>query len=462
MNSCPPEVVHVICSLLLPKDVANFRLVSKDLAVIGGHYLIDRIRFNASTSSVERLIGLSNHATFRQSVEILYWESAQLAYEISIDGVREVMQSTQVKEPEPSRPPDDANSREMRLYDRNVRKWKDSPQTVSESAVKLQFEKYEMELLAEDEAEELLLFGNALTTAVCNLSHLKEIRFDNAPKCRHMLSQRFLERFSDWKVPPPFDIDTGNSVYQFRWLLEAIARAPIKLERLYVRYLAPAFFEHPTEPPASASTMHNAMRNLKDISMHLRINEDHEHVDGGCFGILNRGGLRSMLSAAPLKKLSITFDKSPEGYRAPDLTNVLGVYAWPNLQSIRLSEMSTTEEDFMACLARQKQLRELDFGSICLEKGSWEHVVERMQKELSLDSMELFGVLVGNDPEYEEFWDMDALEIPHHSDAETESWSSDMDASSITLKMEIETYVLYGDEHDPNPFSIRDWSSILM
>ena len=321
---------------------------------------------------------------------------------------------------------------------------------------------YQEVIDAEEAAEDLLLFGgDALTTAISNLPRLKEIYFDNAPKCQHTLSKRFIQRFEKWEVPPPFEVDTGNTVYQLRWLLAAISG--LKIEKLFVRSLAPSFFETNTLVPASTTTVRDALANMKDVSIHFRLCEDHEHFgDGDCFGILDRGGLQDMLSSAPLlRKLSITFDENREGF-ATDLTNVLGEHSWSKLRSVTISHLTTTEDSFMLCLLRQTCLKELDLGCMRLEKGSWESVVVRMQQELSLEILEMSGVMLGDDPVNEEFWDMDSINVIDYDDMDSE-WDSDLeDELRTTLGLEIEAYILFGDEDSPNPFYAHEWISDLM
>ena len=125
MDSCPPEILHTICSLLDPKDISAIRLVKRDLAAIGAHYLIDKIRFHGSVASINRLTGLSQHAVFNQSVSALYWEAAQLSHDISMGTVREVMQKKLEIDAEmkPTPPTENASPREQRLYKRNLQKW---------------------------------------------------------------------------------------------------------------------------------------------------------------------------------------------------------------------------------------------------------------------------------------------------------------------------------------------------
>lgn len=463
MDSCPPEVLLAICSFLHPWDVAAIRLVRKDLAVIGAHYLVERIRFHASTASVERLTSISQNHFFRQSVKTLFWEAAQLRSVLSIDTVRSSMQAHNMDGPMPTPPSPGATAREKRLYERNIRKWYTNPENISEVAVKRQYRQCQKALNDQDDAEGLLMFGGeALMRAIGDLPKLKEIWYDNTPRCPHTLSNHFVERFDDWEIPPSFDLDTENSIYQFRFLLAAIAGSGTEVEKLVVRRLAPAVFEDDHSIPGLPTKIGDAMRTLKDINIHFRLNEHHEHYSlGGCFGILNKGGLQNMLSsAAQLQRLSITFDDNPEG-AATSLANVLGDHVWRGLRSITISNLTTTEDLFMECLLRQPQLTDLNFGFMTFSKGSWENVVGRMQQELSLSSMDLTGLLISTDRE-NEFWDMEAVDFKDHHATECHGDSDDSDSDDefrMTLGMEIEHYVVWGNKDFPNPFSEHDWIS---
>jgi hypothetical protein len=470
MDSCPAEVLHAICALLSPREVAAFRLVSKDLSVIGAHYLVDKVRFHTSPASVKRLTKMSKHAVFSHSVKTLHWEATRLESEITLPQLREVLQSAATAkatvEAKPKVPAPGASLREQRLFRRNLAKWtSDSKET--EQNTKSQFRKYKRLVASEDEAEDALLsYNSALTTAIRRFPRLKEVHFDNEPgKCQHMYSQRFGARFDKVEFPIPFDRDTGSTIWQIRELLTGIANSESTVEKLVVHSMAPSFFQFLTS--SNVKKIHKAVSPLKHISLWFRLDEDHEHVDdGGCFGILNRGGLRDMLAASPLlEHLAVRFDHYPEG-GVTALTNVLGDVEWPKLKCLRISQLQTTEEDLIACLNRQKSLREVSIGWMTLTKGSWEHVVELMQKNLSLDVADFEGFLASEDSETPEFWNTDMyspmpMEDFDYSDLDSmdeEEWYEAMMDEREHLGTLLDVYITVGEEDWQNPFYAYDWT----
>ena len=470
MDSCPAEVLHAICALLAPADIAAFRLVTKDLAAIGAHYLVDQVRFHTSQASIKRLQKMSKHAIFSHSVRVLYWEATRLDADITLPQLRDVMQkaaATKITvDAKPKAPPPGASLREQRLFRRNLAKWtSDSKET--EQNIKNQFRKYKRIVANEDEAEDAISsYNSALTTAIRRFPHLKEIHFDNEPsKCQHMYSQRFGARFDKVEFPIPFERDTGSTIWQIRELLIGIANSESKVEKLVVHSMAPSFFQFLTRP--TINQIHQAVCNLKHIRLRFRLDENHEHVDdGGCFGILNRGGLKDMLAAAPLlEHLAIRFDHFPEG-GVTTMANVVGDVVWPNLKCLRISQLSTSEEELMACLVRQTSLKEISIGWITLKNGSWEHTVERMQRELSLDLADFDGFLVSEDLETPEFWNTDMYSPMVMSDfdlndidsMDDDEWYEAMMDEREHLGTQLDIYITMGDEDWPNPFYAYDWT----
>lgn len=470
MDSCPAEVLHSICALLSPKDIAALRLVTKDLAAIGAHYLVDKVRFHTSQTSIKRLTKMSKHAVFSHSVKTLHWEATRLDPEITLPQLREVMQTVATgrarAEAKPKAPLPGASLREQRLFRRNLDKWTGDAKE-SEQNIKSQFRKYKKIVASEGDAEVALLPPNSvLATAIRKFPRLKEVHFDNEPsKCQHMYSQRFGARFEKVEFPIPFDRDTEATIWQIRELLIAIAQSESTIEKLFVHSMAPSFFQF--LPVPSLKKVHQAVSSLKHISLRFRLHEDHEHVDdGGCFGILNRGGLRDMLAASPLlEQLAIRFDHYPEG-GVTTLANVLGETEWPRLRCLHLSQLSAVEEELMACLNRQVSLKEVSMGWMTLTKGSWERVVERMQKELSLDVADFDGFLASEDTETPEFWNTDmysAMPIEEFEFSDLDSMDEDEWYEAIMGEREhlgslLDVYITVGDEEWPNPFYAYDWT----
>jgi len=134
---------------------------------------------------------------------------------------------------------------------------------------------------------------------------------------------------------------------------------------------------------------------------------------------------------------------------------------WSDLRSITISNLTTTEDLFMECLLRQPQLTDLNFGFMTFSKGSWKDIVGRMQQELSLKSIELTGLLISTDWD-DEFWDMEAVDFKdHHASGCQSDWDdSDSDEEfRVTLGMELEHYIVWGNKDLSNPFSEHDWIS---
>ena len=171
-----------------------------------------------------------------------------------------------------------------------------------------------------------------------------------------------------------------------------------------------------------------------------------------------------MLAASPqLEHLAIRFDHYPEG-GVTALKNVLGEVEWPKLKCLRISQLSTTEEELLACLVRQKSLNEVSIGWMTLTQGSWELVVERMQRELSLICADFDGFLASEDPQNPEFWNtdmyspMDDLDFSDMDSMDEEDFYDAMMDEREHLGALLDVYITMGDEEWPNPFYAYDWT----
>ena len=158
MDRCPSEVLHAICALLSPEDIAAFRLVAKGLAAIGAYYLVDTVRFHTSPTSLKRLTRMSKHAVFSHSVRKLHWEACTLQSEITLPQLRELMQNSKARaEAKPKIPHPSASLREHRLFRRNLAKWTNDTQATDEN-IRRQFRSYKRLVASENEAVDALLY----------------------------------------------------------------------------------------------------------------------------------------------------------------------------------------------------------------------------------------------------------------------------------------------------------------
>ena len=120
----------------------------------------------------------------------------------------------------------------------------------------------------------------------------------------------------------------------------------------------------------------------------------------------------------------------------------------------------------MACLTRQQSLKEISIAWMTLTKGSWEQAVERMQRELSVESAEFDGFLASEDPENLEFWNtdmyspilMEELDFSDLDSMDEEEWYEAMMDDRERLGTMLDVYITMGSETWPNPFYAYDWT----
>ena len=275
------------------------------------------------------------------------------------------------------------------------------------------------------------------------------------------MSDRFVDRYRAWDIPPPLNGDSGSSIDEVKILLAAVAKAGIKLEELTITSLAPMFFFLRPKVPAILETLSLALSHLKSLTINFKLNLDHEHVDdGGCWSVLERGGIREMAAAAPqLRSLDLSFD-TPLDEAGADMTDILGDHTWSELKSVSIQSAKATVDFLLQCLLRQPSLSELSLGFFTLTAGSWSEVARRMQRELKLQAANFHGLLTSLDPDNDEFWDTDATKLPVAlTPSVDEEYDDHMDGVEIPLAAELRHYILWGSEDDPDPFYDFEWIS---
>ena len=336
MESCPPEILHAICSLLASADTASFRVTSKCLAAVGAHYLVRNVTFHLSPDSLERLEKISDHPVLRQHVTSLIYEAATLYSVPSLSFYTELLKGPADYSQRPKSPPADASPRELRLYERNERKWRrGNLKALSERQLEKQFNVYSEACRAQNSAMRSKLDVAAMSKAIPRFPRLQSIHLYNSARCRQS------------------DLDNVK----------------------------------------------NAIREATEIDLNFRVeevfaNDLHQLGSKSCYAVLENGKLRAFLeSATHLEKLRVAF--GDDGFHGPtlDLKHVLGTCAWPSLSSLSLDSLDTTAENLVDILKRQPSLKNLRLGLINLSKGTWTDVLDEMRVYLDLEDAHFWAFL---------------------------------------------------------------------
>jgi hypothetical protein len=393
LETAPAEVLHAICTLLCPKDVAAARLTSKVLAEIGAHHLVRQVTFYTSQSSLDRLQKVADHNVFRLYVGTVHFEANLLAnlccrscwlerFAKPGHGVR----AHKLEKPKALQEP--STVREKRTHARNLRKWEEDVNKAYDNHHSL---REEQQRLHQQSPE---LMGQVMP----RFPRLQKITF-TIGRCQHALSKRFQEDF-DHRLGfcPPLSIDTGSTASQVKHLVLPGGKPLRDLQSLVVSDLDPSLFDLASGP----SIMRQAFTNLKKLDLSFRLPDRVEPTtEPGLYNDLKNGGLRDAIASAPnLEDLRIAFNDFTYDGPCVDLNNVLGKKCFDYLKKLSISYVEADASDFMDILRRQKVLKHLAIYSVSI-KGSWVEVLNEMQKDLSLKHATFDGFLADTDGMYD-------------------------------------------------------------
>ncbi|KAL9622682.1 MAG: hypothetical protein Q9160_002992 [Pyrenula sp. 1 TL-2023] len=385
-QKCPPEVLHLICDILSPKEVKEVRLACRSLAAVASQYFVPTVTFNSSSESLERLKKIAHHPLFSQYVVNLVYEAHLLPKVHNSQCYKSMLLSNKmrtVNEPEP--PPDDASAREFRLYQRTMNKFA-TECGLSKTQLDMQYTKYKVmrdsqqQLLENKEDKEVLL------DALPRFPRLKSIKFDNLGRCRHVLSQRYCDQFKGIDgFPPPGDPANVRVVPQVLHLLKAMCKSKAALKSFDLGAVSPQLFAKLKS--AGRELLKKKLTKFESITLSFKADQEiadllHELVPENAYELFDeKDYLRDFLASnRDLEDLQISFLDCPM-HIALKMANVMGTHHWPKLQSLSLMSINTTDNDLLAFLRRHSStLSIVRFGFTVLTKGNWPDTIDEIQE----------------------------------------------------------------------------------
>lgn len=112
---------------------------------------------------------------------------------------------------------------------------------------------------------------------------------------------------------------------------------------------------------------------------------------------LANSALRDFIKAAPdLEDLSIALDLR----KVAELKYIIDDHHWPKLKRVKFQRIDATHADLASfCTRHASTLKHFDLSAIrLLDGGGWPQTLEIIQKQLSLESADIQGYLVCDDP----------------------------------------------------------------
>jgi hypothetical protein len=391
LDTAPAEVLHAICALLPPKDVAGLRSTCNVLAQIGAHYLVRQVKFHTSGASLERLQKIANHEVFSQYVETVHFEANLLSNLCCTTAWRDYLQrrgshGTQNSKLEMPREPQSPTTRNAkRVYVRDMRKWEKLADKMYHEYRSL----YEAQQTLHQRGPELM------ADIMPRFPRLQKVIFAIG-RCQHVLSSRFVKEFdTDLGYCAPLSIDTAPTAGQLKHVIAPGGR-PLNLQTLMVCDLDPSLFQ----TIKTSTLMNGAFANLKKIDISFRLpDKDEPTTEPGLYEVFKKGYLRDALcSAEGLEELRVAFTDYTYDGPCVELKDIFGDKSFEKLKKLSLSYVEANTKDFIETLKHQKALKHLDVAFVSIN-GSWVDVLEQM-RELDLRQADFSGFLSDDEQMY--------------------------------------------------------------
>lgn len=388
MDSAPPEILHKIFRHLKFDEVAALRAAAPKYATIGVEYLATRIRFHCSQASLNRLQEFTKHPVIRHQITNLVYEANLIADVGCFHNYRAHFELQHHINDKPQEPKEGCTTRERRLYLRNLAKW--------EAKISVDFEKYEEALSDQRQLLNSKFYNQLLKSCAKSFPKLESIEVSTVRRCKHHLSQRFLEKFPLSCEVPMFG-DSARSVESLSLLALNPSKPRPNLKTLQASLLDVDFFS-----PERQLKIKQTFSTLRDLGLDLEVDSFMMQMAVGPqrFGL--QGGLltEALITAADLEELRINFKGIQAREDNPNLKDILGQGTWPKLKSLDIDFFTTEAEYFLDTLKRQNSLKALYVGMASLSTSDWVATITKMRTELKLDNFCATGVLDDADEVY--------------------------------------------------------------
>ncbi|KAI2632744.1 hypothetical protein GGS21DRAFT_521061 [Xylaria nigripes] len=378
MDQLPVEILHLICSQLSVRDVANFRLVNNLLAAIGAAYMLPAVTFRISPAEIDRLKAISLHPIFSKYV-------------------RSITYGTETFHP-------------SQMNAVNMTRYFDSPAVALSNLHALtpyqytaaydeyydnygqQAEPFPVEINATDLFREIL-------PRFPNLNAFTVMVGDFFDKIRYLRRER--SHFAGSPRGYTFSPIYAEDKHPLQMLLMANAHAPRAVKSLHMGSVHWQFFGQNEQ---NLLRMFQPLANLTSIELNIAIhsNDGLDTVDlvMGCRNVLSRGSIRKILTSMPqLQFLCVDIEDLIDPYfeKGAWLKDVIEPgFHWPNLRELALGGMMADRTEIMDVLMQHKNtLQKLCLRNITLSSTSWWKLLPDIRRNLYLQDVCICGILHG-------------------------------------------------------------------
>ncbi|KAK8136967.1 hypothetical protein PG984_004907 [Apiospora sp. TS-2023a] len=382
MDSLPPEILHLIASLLSIDDACNLRLVNQAWAVIAGAYILPEVTFQYHEKDLARLRSIAAHPVLARHVKSLgyivkRYETTPVSYAEFVSNVK-------------------SNQMAKKLMPDG---FAHLPPIVPSADFPQHYELYKQTVAAQNVLEESQADAFCLQLVLPKLTNLQQITMS----CGNQYYQGFTknyDRCNDGCIRLPHFEGDPRGVDTLEVLLNAVASHELTVPELRAGMFHWRFFE---KSPEEVSRLFKPFKEATyiDLSLCIEMDDNFNDVTGdmeNCRACLQSGVVSDLLQS--MNRLEyIAFSIFPPGddTRAVSLSHIITPgHQWSSLTTVDLDSVDCERSELWSFLLLHKDtLRSLCLKEILLTKGSWKKLLPDIRKFLFIEDPCICGTLQG-------------------------------------------------------------------
>ncbi|KAI4283782.1 MAG: hypothetical protein L6R38_001947 [Xanthoria sp. 2 TBL-2021] len=400
LDRLAPELQHMIFAAADTCDVPNLRLTCKSLGAVGLEYLLPEVELLFTPKSFDRLRGISEHPTLSRHVKSLVYRTDSLEPCRNIlDLYQQIPQAAFARFWY-------SNSCGPKPLEEDLRyKWsswlRDHPLSSLDTSTQTRLHEIWVKYQALWNQQQRLResgFGKAdIMAAMSTLPKLKHVTLSNfidlanPEKDRDCYHQALnLPTYADVLAASNGDCgsDHGSGSPQLLSLLHGIVNHKITINTLSFGWVEWQLFES----RGIIDLVGKALQSLTALKMRLIVDTD---CGDDPYSVSVCGHILAFFqSLSDLRTLDVIFDSTGNIGQEIDLSAVFGKIVWPNLSTISVSDLKTSQKAFISFLERHaRTLKVLSIGFIDLREGTWPRVWAIVRDHLDLVNFEITGAI---------------------------------------------------------------------
>ena len=454
ITKLPNEVVHMIFAYLTPGEVANLRLLSRSMAVVGLHYLVPTVHLHLEEDSFNKLRDIANHPVVCKHVYELIYEVDRLESLSWEEWSTRIMgagyNGSRYRGP-PGPPRQNASATTMQAYNHLLKMYLSLPvHRYAPRQIQKEWDQYNDAYIKQwNICHSSSLLGE-LGDALRKLPNLRSVRTSSQNTMTRWV-EGFTQRFgASWdQYALTFDTPMADwkvGLCSVQSILSALGHHNLPITTLYLFGLN---WQILAQDEKDFMLIKQSFRHLKNLSLIFtgRVTRREgatfvsaNRYDSDAFRrIGQRGRLVELLSAAPdLEALTISFAKCDFTISNP-LQHTFGRFHWHSLRSLELVDFEPSENELLDFLSRHADsLHAVCLRFIHLQDGTWSTTLHRMRQTLKLEEANVWEL--AEDVGRTRVWDM-------HKEVKIWDEECKVSVSSYLGKL-VEQYLQQHDKED--------------